>query len=78
MRQLKAWICKTLAPVRTWFLEYFLPAWAKDSVYHENRILRDKLERQEQEIKRLNAYIDGMESGLRSVRRIVIQNGVRQ
>lgn len=62
---------------KTWLLERFLPAWAKDSVYRENAALRDKLERQEQEIKRLNAYIEGMEGGLRAIRRIVIQNGVK-
>lgn len=78
MRQLKAWICKALEPIGAWFLERFLPAWAKDSVYRENRILRDKLEQREREIERLNAYIDGMENGLRFMRRIVIQNGVRQ
>lgn len=77
MRQLKAWICKTLAPVRTWFLGQFLPALAKDSVYRENGILRDKLERQEQEMRELNAYIDGMETAMRTIRRIVIQNEVR-
>ena len=62
---------------KKWLAERFLPAWAKDSVYRENAALRDKLERQEQEIGRLNAYIDGMESGLRAMRRIVIQNGVK-
>ena len=62
--------------VRKWLLERFLPAWAKVSVYRENRALRDKLERQEQDIRELNAYIDGLETALRSMRRIVIQNGV--
>lgn len=62
--------------VRKWLLERFLPAWAKDSVYRENRALRDKLDRQEQDIRELNAYIDGLETALRSMRRIVIQNGV--
>ena len=62
--------------LKTWLLERFLPAWAKDSVYRENRALRDKLERQEQDIRELNAYIDGLETALRSMRRIVIQNGV--
>lgn len=62
--------------VRKWLLERFLPAWAKDSVYRENRALRDKLERQERDIRELNAYIDGLETALRSMRRIVIQNGV--
>ena len=61
--------------LRTWLLERLLPAWAKDSVYRENMELLTWLERQEQEIQRLNAYIDGLETGLRAVRRVVIQTG---
>ena len=64
--------------IRKWLLETFLPAWAKDTVYFENRMLRAKLERKEQEIKELNAYIDGMEQGLQSIRRIVIRNEVKR
>lgn len=62
---------------RQWLLERFLPAWAKDSVYRENKILRAKLDERDQEIRELNAYIDGLETALRSMRRIVIQNGVK-
>lgn len=62
---------------RTWLLGRFLPAWAKDSVYRENQALRDKLAEREQKIRELNAYIDGLETGLRSMRRIVIQNEVK-
>lgn len=61
--------------LKTWLLERFLPAWAKDSVYRENQMLKAELERQKQEIRELNAYIDGLETALRSMRRIVIQNG---
>ena len=62
---------------KIWLLERFLPAWAKDTVYQENKALREELERKRQEIKMLSAYIDGLETGLRSTRRVVIQNGVR-
>lgn len=62
---------------KTWLLERFLPAWAKDSVYRENKLLRAKLDERVREIRELNAYIDGLETALRSTRRIVIQNGVR-
>lgn len=61
--------------LKTWLLERFLPAWAKDGVYRENRALLAKIKTQEQEIRELNAYIDGLETALRSMRRIVIQNG---
>lgn len=63
--------------LKSWMLERFLPAWAKDTVYKENRVLLAQLERQNQEIRELNAYIDGLEAAMRSVRRITIQTGGR-
>ncbi len=63
--------------LKSWMLERFLPAWAKDTVYKENRVLLAQLERQNQEIRELNAYIDGLETAMRSVRRITIQTGGR-
>lgn len=63
--------------LKSWLLERFLPAWAKDTVYKENRVLLVQLERQNQEIRELNAYIDGLETAMRSVRRITIQTGGR-
>ena len=62
---------------RKWLLEKFLPAWAKDSVYEDNKRLLAQLERQAQEMRELNAYIDGLETALRSMRRIVINNEVK-
>lgn len=62
---------------KRWLLERFLPAWAKDTVYRENQILRAKLDDRDREIRERNAYIDGLETALRSMRRIVIQNGVK-
>ena len=62
---------------KIWLLERFLPAWAKDTVYQENKALRAELEQKAQKIRELSAYIDGLETGLRSMRRVVIQNGVR-
>ena len=62
---------------RKWLLETFLPAWAKDSVYRENQQLRDRINRQQQEIGELNAYIDGLETALRAMRRQIIINTAR-
>ena len=62
---------------KKWLLEKFLPAWAKDSVYEDNKRLLAQLERQAQEMRELNAYIDGLETALRSMRRIVINNEVK-
>lgn len=64
---------------KKWLMETFLPAWAKDTVYFENRVLKVKLEQKDQEIKELNAYIDGLETALRSMRRqVIINNEVKQ
>lgn len=63
--------------IKTWLLERFLPAWAKESAYRENQLLRAKLDDRDREIGELNAYIDGLETAMRSMRRIVIQNGVK-
>ena len=60
--------------IRDWLLLRFLPAWAKESVYKENQRLRDKLEQQQHEIDRLNAYAAGLEYAVR--RRMVIKNEV--
>lgn len=60
---------------KTWLLERFLPAWAKDSVYRENKALRAEIDKRDRMIRELNAYIDGLEASLRSKFRVVIQNG---
>ena len=62
---------------KTGLLERVLPAWAKDSVYQENKKLLLQLERQKQEIRELHAYVDGLEAGLRALRRVTIRNEVR-
>lgn len=62
---------------RQWLLDRFLPAWAKDSVFQENKRLLAEVERQKQELRELNAYVEGMETALRAIRRIVIQNEVK-
>lgn len=60
---------------RIWLLERFLPAWAKDSVYQENKVLREKIAAQEREIRELNAFIEGVETALRKQRTIIQVGG---
>lgn len=62
--------------IKDWLLLRFLPAWAKESVYAENRRLRERIEEQRHEIDRLEAYSAGLEYALR--RRVVIRNEVKQ
>ena len=58
-----------------WLIERFLPVYLKEELLKENKRLREKNREQEIYIRQLNAYIDGLELGLRSQRRIVINNG---
>ena len=41
----------------------YLPMWAKETVFAENRTLQKKIARLEQENNRLRAYIDGIKLG---------------
>ena len=62
--------------LKNWLLLLFLPVWAKESVYRENQMLKQKIASQQNEIDRLNAYIAGLEYGAR--RRVTINNEVKQ
>lgn len=64
--------------LKEWLINRFLPAWAKDSVYKENAALKMQVAKLEQEIAQLSAYIDGLEAGMRTQRRIVINNEVNK
>ena len=54
--------------MKKWFLERFLPRWAKETVLQDNRRLARRIREMEQETQRLNAYIRGLEKGLRKGR----------
>lgn len=62
--------------IKDWLILRFLPAWAKESVYAENRRLRERIEEQRHELDRMEAYAAGLEYALR--RRVVIRNEVKQ
>ena len=65
-----------MSKLKNWLLLRFLPAWAKESVYRENGELRRRNSELKAEIARLNAYIDGLEYGMK--RRITINSGVNK
>lgn len=60
--------------LKEWIIAQFLPVWAKEQVYAENRKLAQKIEEQQREIERMTAYAAGLEYALR--RRIVIKSEV--
>lgn len=60
---------------KRWLIEHFLPVYLKEELLKENARLREQLVDRDIHIKELNAYIEGLEYGLRNQRRIIINNG---
>lgn len=63
-----------MSKFKQWFLNKYLPAYCKEKLIEENNKLFKKYEELKAENKSLKAYIDGLEMGLKSVRRIQIIN----
>lgn len=65
-----------MSKIKAWLYQRFLPAWCKDDLLERNAQLVDTVAEQKQEIDRLNAYIDGLHTALRSRQRVTIRNEV--
>lgn len=52
-----------------WLRTGFLPEWARRQLCEENRELRRQLEASHQDVQRLEAYIQGMQTALRAFKR---------
>lgn len=61
--------------IKEWFLGRFLPAWAKQTVFADNRKLQKENERLLIQLAEKDAYIEGLHAGLKNQRRIVINTG---
>ena len=55
--------------MKKWLLNHFLPMWAKETVLWENRQLKKENQALQVKVDLLQAYIDGVRLGLRTVRR---------
>ena len=55
--------------MKKWFLERFLPMWAKQTVLKDNRRMARQLRQLQQENENLKHYINGIHKGLRADRR---------
>lgn len=60
---------------RLWLIGRFLPAYAKETVLRENQQLKAEIDRLKAAINERDAYIDGLERGIRAQRRIIIKTG---
>lgn len=60
---------------KNWLINNFLPIWTREQMIEENRKLMEENLKLKGQIERLNAYIDGLETGIKSQRRIVINTG---
>ena len=57
------------------WLSRWLPDWAAEQLEGENRRLEARVKELKAENARLNAYLDGLEVGLRAQRRVIVQTG---
>ena len=64
--------------IKNWLIDRFLPMWAKETVLSDNRNLRKKNDELEQKVLELQAYIDGLSTGMRAIRRITIHAGTKE
>lgn len=57
---------------KKWLIERILPVWARAELMTENERLRKEIEGLRLELRLQNEYIDGLTSGIRAQRRIII------
>ena len=61
--------------IKRWLIERILPVWAREQLLAEIRRLEEKNRQLREENIQLGSYIDGLETGIKSQRRIIINNG---
>lgn len=61
--------------IKRWLIERILPVWAREELMAEIERLKESNQQLAAERDRLNAYIEGLEAGIRAQRRIIINNG---
>ena len=61
--------------LKNWLICRVLPIWAREALLERIRQLEQENARLREEGKRLNAYIAGLETGMKGQRKVVIVNG---
>ena len=62
---------------KKWLVGKYLPNWARHTLMEENERLNGEVQRLQTERDCLQSYCDGLETALRTIRRITINNEVR-
>lgn len=63
-----------MSKIKQWFFNKYLPAYCKEKLMEENDTLRREVQELKAEKNELEAYISGMQRGLRAVKKIQIVN----
>jgi hypothetical protein len=61
--------------IKRWLIERILPVWAREQLLAEIRRLEEKNRQLCEENIQLGSYIYGLETGIKSQRRIIINTG---
>lgn len=61
--------------LKNWIINRFLPVVAREMLVAENEQLKEELRQSYEEIDRLKSYINGLETGIKAQRRIIINTG---
>ena len=61
--------------IKQWLYERFLPMWAKETLLADYRRLTKENEALLLQLAEKDAYIDGLQTGMKAIRRIVINTG---
>ncbi len=64
-----------MTKIKRWLIERILPVWAREELMAENEKLHEENRRLKMENAKLDAYIGGLEAGIRAQKRITINTG---
>ena len=58
--------------IKHWLYKKYLPLYLRESLLQENEKLREEVSKLRASVLERDAYIDGLEAGIRAQRRIII------
>ena len=61
--------------IKNWFYNRFLPMWAKETILRDYKNIQLENKELRKKVAEQDAYITGLTTGIKSVRRIVINTG---